>query len=73
MVSRVLLLGFAVAHIGEDDFKECFHYVDETMKRLANGAAEVRLVFSDTKCVEVSDLYAFFSFTRKDFWMKPKD
>jgi hypothetical protein len=73
MVSRMLLLGFAVAHIGEDDLRERFHYVDETMKRLANGAAGVRLMFSDTKYVEVSDLYAFCSFTRKDFWMKPKD
>jgi len=58
MVSRVLLIGCDGTYIEEDDLREHFSSVDETMKRLADGAAGVRLVLSNTMCVETY-LYAF--------------
>jgi hypothetical protein len=54
----MLLIDCACTHIEEDDLKEHLSAADEAMKRIADGAAGVRLALSDTMCVE-THLYAF--------------
>jgi hypothetical protein len=66
-VSHVHLLGCLGAYIIKDDLKERLHYVDETMRRLSDGAAGVELELSDTTWVEAPtrNLYSFCSFTKR--------
>lgn len=65
MVYFVLLLDCAGAHVGEDAMKEYFPRIEESLKRLVDGAAGVRQVLSDTMCIGESGPHTFFSSTKR--------